>query len=474
MAKRKMLAETAELVITVEADKQEWLDAQKKAKNKLLKSVQIPGFRKGKVPLAKAESLISEGQVIQEAANSIAPKLASLAKEQIIESDKVLDEALLNPVKVSKEELVIEFKYPVYPEFKISNYKGLDISYEAPTVSKEEIDSEVDKIIKSHSLLISSDKAIENGDVVLFDFKGFIDDEPFEGGETEDFELKIGSGNFIKGFEESMIGFVKGDKKEIKVTFPKDYHAKNFAGKPAIFKIHVKDVKKYEKVKLDDAFVSDLKIENVYTVAQLREYLKKLLLEEKTEKSKIDFQHKVFHKIFENTTIPLASVLINKEKMAVQRKTEERLKEQGFSLKEYADLLKLDTKTLNDTFEKEAIHNLKTSLIFAEISRIEKLEATEEDYKKEYEKFAKLYKTTPEAVEQMVSKFQLQIPIINRKVIDRLIEYNSGKIGQKMKTIVSKVKKEENKEIKTSKPKTSVKKPVSKTTKKETKKSSSK
>ncbi|WP_036450364.1 trigger factor [Mesomycoplasma molare] len=435
MVKREVSAKTSELIVKVKAEKSEWLEAQKKGKNKLIKNLQIPGFRKGKVPLDKAKNLISEQQIISEAANLIVENMQKIANSQIVESDQVLSwHPEVKPVSISKEEFELEFVYPIYPQFKLADYKTTGVEFKVKKVTKADINEAVDKLVKSYSLYESIEKEIKNGDIVTFDFKGFINDEPFEGGEAQDFELKIGSNNFIKGFEEAMIGFKKGDEKEIKVSFPKDYHAKEYAGKPAVFKLKIKDVKRANKIELNDQFVADLKIPNVHSVTELNKYYENVLTEENNEKAKMAFQKEIFDYLFSKTEFPVSSVLIKEEIKRVKKITEDKLKEQGFSIKEYAELLKINSEDLEKTFEAEALNNLKTSLTFAEISRIEKLNAVEEDYQKEYAKIAKLYgfKDT-KGVEGVITREQLQIPIVNRKVIDRLIQYNTGKIADKIK-----------------------------------------
>ncbi|WGI36805.1 trigger factor [Mesomycoplasma lagogenitalium] len=465
MTKREILKNTAELKITVSAKLEDWKEQQKKAKQYLMKNVTIPGFRKGKVPADKAEKLVSESKVLERAFSKIINSLEKVAREQIMESDLILNSRTRAEImNLTSEELSVAFILPIYPDIEIYDYKKIDLDFVEPKVTKEDVKKEIDKLVLSKSVVVDSKEAIKNGDIVTFDFKGFIDGKAFEGGEAENFELKIGSGNFIKGFEEAMIGFNVGDKKEINVSFPADYHSPEYAGKPATFKINVKEIKTYEKPELNNNFVKELSIENVSNIKELEKYLENLLKNEKNEQAKIKFQKDMFDKIIEKTEIPLSPALIEDESKRVKEKFEETLKGQGFTLKEYADLLKFSDEHIENEIQNEAKKNLKTSFIYAEIAKIEKLEATEEDYKNEVEKLAKFYKTTAEAIEQMVPKTHLQIPIINRKVIERLIQYHSGTIGEKIKKATKELSKE--KPVKKESKTTTDKKPSKKVVKK--------
>ncbi|MBN3534455.1 trigger factor [Mycoplasma procyoni] len=430
MAKREILKNTSELKITIEADKIEWKKAQTKSREKNIKELKIPGFRKGHVPQAKVESYLNQGRILEDAFNLIAPKLEEEAQKQIMETDQILGRPKAEIVKLNKDELSIAFLYPVYPSIEIANYRQFKIPYKVAKVSKEDIKAQVDKLLVQNAMLVET-KVIKKDDIVTFDFKGFIDGKPFEGGEAEDFELKIGSGNFIPGFEDAMIGFKKGEEKEINVKFPKDYHAKEYAGKPAVFKIKVKNIKKYDKPELTDEFVASLNIPNAKTVKELEAKFEEISARENEEKAKAEFKKAAFEEILKTTEIPLAAQIVQSETDRLFKQFEANLKQQGFTVKEYKNLLKIDDAQIKKELEVEAIKNLKDAFIFAEVARLEKILANEDDYEQEYEKIAKVYGTTKEAAQQVISKAQLQIPITNRKVIDRLIQYSGGELKDK-------------------------------------------
>lgn len=449
MTKREILKDQSELKISVSIEGQDWKDAQAKAKKDLLKNLSIPGFRKGKVPAAKAEALINKAEVLRKACNLVLDKVEKLTTEQIMEDDKVLDGPSYVIDSVDEKSLEISAFYPVYPTIKIADYKKLKTKIDEVKVSKKDVDSQIDRILETNSLVVDAKGPVKSGNVVIFDFKGFIDDKPFDGGEAEDFELKIGSGNFIPGFEDALIGFKKGEKKDIFVKFPENYHAKEYAGKDARFAINLKEIKTFDKPKLDDSFVADLKIPNVNTVKELEKHLENLTLQEKEEQAKVKFQKEAFAEILKTTEVPVARKLIENETTRLLKQFESNLKQQGFNKKEYLELTKLTEEDLKSELSKEAVHNLKNAFVYAEISRLENIIAREEDYAQEYEKLAKLYGMDVESIKGVISPAQLQIPITNQKVIARLIEFSKGK--------TTKVKEEKTTEKKETKTKTTKK-----------------
>lgn len=424
--KREVDLNTSELKIIVGVDTKVWDEYQLKAKQNLVKNLSIPGFRKGKAPLSKVEARISTHEVMEKALNKLLPSVAEEAAKEIQKSDIIIGEASYNVSKISKEELELIVTYPIYPQFELKGYKNSGVKLAEVQVTDEDIKLQTEKMLEKHSALVSVERAIQKGDLITFDFKGYIDNEPFDGGEAEGFELKIGSGHFIPGFEASLIGKTKGFDGEINVTFPQDYHMEQYSGKPAVFKVKIHDVQELDIPQFDEEFVTSLGIKNVTNEEQLKIYLKDLTTREVKESNRTKFQKEVFEKIMAETHFPIPETLVLAEMKKINTKFEDSLKEQEFTRKEYLDLTKFTEEQIGKQIREEALKNLKTSLIYAEVAKVEDLVVSEEEYEKEYQELAKIYGVEDlEQLKKMLPKENLQIPLLNKKVIDKLIEFNN-------------------------------------------------
>lgn len=421
MTKIEINKKTSEILVTVVAEKEVWLNAQKEAFKKLVNKLEIKGFRKGKIPADIAKKHISNMSKMEHAISDMLETLATEAAKEIKEDVLVLDSPTYKVDKISDTELEVTFVYPVYPEIKISDYKKLNTKFEQPEFKSSTIDEELKKIISSKSILKEKDGAIELGDTAIFDFDGSVDGEQFDGGKSENYTLEIGSGQFIPGFEDQMIGLKKGDTKDVKVTFPKEYHAKDLKGKEAIFKVLIHEVKIKTTPELNDAFVETLGAPGVKTVEELRVYIEKIFKEQDKQSARLNFQKKAFEEILEKTEIIVPAALIVKEMKNQENKFVESIKQQGLTLEKYIKMTGTTSEKLNSQFKQQAELKIKESLIFSEISKLEKIELTDADYEEEYKKLAKVYGQTEESIKGMITKSQMQIPMTNDKVIDFLI-----------------------------------------------------
>ncbi|MCK5867404.1 MAG: trigger factor [Mycoplasmataceae bacterium] len=422
MTKKELNKKTSELLITVIADKKVWKTEQEKAFDKEAKLVEVKGFRKGSVPKDMARKHISGAKLIEVA---ITPMLDLMVKEASGEIDKdimILDSPTYKVEKVSDAELEITFIYPIYPEIKLPDYKKTGVEYKVEKINDEKVDEEIKKLLSGHIKTESKEGAIVNGDNVIFDFDGSVDGVQFDGGKAEKYELEIGSGQFIPGFEEQMVGLKAKDEKEVKVTFPKDYHSEDLKGKEAIFKVLVHEVKIKVTPKLDDTFVKTLGVEKVGKVEELKKYLKKLFVEQEVQAARSKFIRDVFAKLKEETTIAIPAALIVKETANQEKQFEEEIKQQGLTIQKYIEMTGMKPELLISQFKAQAEEKLLESLLFAEISKLEKIELTDEDYAKEYVNLAKVYNQTEEAVKGMITKEQMQIPMTNDRVIDAIIK----------------------------------------------------
>lgn len=424
MIKREFLPESAELKIKLTADSKKWAEFYQKAEQKQAAKVSLRGFRKGKVPLEKARAYLNPQAVFELALRMFLPELEKQAATNIIDSDNVIESPIFNIVNMDKNNLEIEFLYPVYPEIKLPDYKNLKTKFAIKKITKEDIELQKQKLLEAKGRFIEVNRPVKIGDVINFNFKGFIDDEPFDGGEGENFDLRIGSSSFIAGFEEQLVGLEIKKEADIYVTFPENYQVHTYANKKARFRVKINKIKENKPAKLTNEFVASLKIQNVETISQLEVYLENLTERENIERAKIDFQKNALTEIGEQVEVPLAKKLINLEIERLNEVFHSTLKQQEIPLKEYLKITKFTEKDIYDQFEVEAKKLLKNSFIFAEIAKLEGLVPTQQEYESHVEKLAKFTGKSVQEISETVSYNEIQINITNQKVIDKLIEFN--------------------------------------------------
>lgn len=263
-------------IYIVEVDNNKWKTIQNKIRKQLEKNVDIPGFRKGHAPQAKLNEYVTNMDVLPRASQEILNEtIDSFWKEFDVHPNRdVLQQSLSITVnEITPDKHSFKFIFDNHPDVKLKDYDHIEIDYVDPEVSEQEIESEIQNYLKKDYMLLPKEGPVAKGDMVKFDFKGYIDDKPFEGGEAKDYELEIGSGQFIPGFEDGMIGMKAGDKKSINVKFPKDYFEKKYAGKPAKFDVTIKEVSTIKKPKIDEAYLTKLNLPNVKTLEAFRKYI---------------------------------------------------------------------------------------------------------------------------------------------------------------------------------------------------------
>lgn len=425
MAKVELKKEVSELHISVSSDKITWQAAQEKAFNKIKSSLTLKGFRKGQAPDNVARKAVSQAEIFTEALKTELDVLVKVAAKEIKDDLLILDSPAYNVESINAEALTVTFIYPVYPEVKLPDYKKLGVKYEAKEATDKSVEEEIEKVLASQVTLKAKESSkLEKGDIAVFDFEGFIDGTPFPGGKAANYELEIGSGQFIAGFEDQMVNLEKGTEKDVNVTFPENYHVEELKAKPAVFKIKLNDIKVKAKPELNDEWVASLNIPAAKTVAELKKYIKEVQGNELSIQARGAFQRQAFDKIVEQATIAIPAQLIAKEMHAQEHNFEAKLKEQGLSIKQYMDMTGMNKEAISSQFKKAAETRLKDSFIFAEIAKLEKIEIKDEDYEKEYAKFAKVYGQSIDNIKQMVTKSQMQIPMTNDRVLDILITAN--------------------------------------------------
>ena len=406
-----------ELKCTVDGDK--WKEAQKKAFKKLANNLEVKGFRKGQVPESIVKKHISLEAVQFEAAQDIAQDaLIDGIKENDLE---LIDRPELNIDSVTEDACKLTFMCPVNPDVKLGDYKNLKYKAEEVSVTDGDVEAELDKLKEQKAELeIKEDGAVEKGDITVIDFEGFKDGVPFEGGKGENYELTIGSGQFIPGFEDQLIGMKSNEEKEINVSFPDDYHVEDLKGKPVVFKVKLHEIKKKVLATIDDELVKDLKIKDVNTVDELKNYVKDNLLKNKQYEAENKAIEEVLNKLVEGSEIDVPEAMIKREQEQMLNDYAQRFMQQGIALDQFLKATGQTADQMKETFKPEAIKRIKTTLCLSEISKVEKLEATADDIAKQYDDMVKQYGMPVDEVKKYVSEDQIKSELKLQKALDFL------------------------------------------------------
>jgi len=409
-------------VLTVEVDAETFNKALDDAFKKVVKQVSIPGFRKGKVPRGLFEQRFGVESLYQDALDILLP----------VEYPKAIDEAGIEPVdrpeidveKIEKgENLIFTAKVTVKPEVKLGDYKGLNVEKDDTAVTDEDVQEELKGMQNRQAeLVVKEEGAIENGDTVVLDFEGFVDGEAFEGGKAENYSLEVGSGSFIPGFEEQLVGLEAGAEKDVEVTFPEEYHAEDLAGKPAVFKVKIHEIKAKELPALDDEFAKDVD-EEVETLAELTEKTKKRLEEAKENEAEGKLREELVAKASENAEVDIPQAMVDTELDRMMKEFEQRLQMQGMNLELYFQFSGQDENALKEQMKEDAAKRVKSNLTLEAIAAAENLQVSDEEVEEELSKMAEAYNMPIENIKQAIgSTDAMKEDLKVRKAIDFLVE----------------------------------------------------
>lgn len=409
-------------VLTVEVDAETFNKALDDAFKKVVKQVSIPGFRKGKVPRGLFEQRFGVESLYQDALDILLP----------VEYPKAIDEAGIEPVdrpeidveKIEKgENLIFTAKVTVKPEVKLGDYKGLNVEKDDTAVTDEDVQEELKGMQNRQAeLVVKEEGAIENGDTVVLDFEGFVDGEAFEGGKAENYSLEVGSGSFIPGFEEQLVGLEAGAEKDVEVTFPEEYHAEDLAGKPAVFKVKIHEIKAKELPALDDEFAKDVD-EEVETLAELTEKTKKRLEEAKENEAEGKLREELVAKASENAEVDIPQAMVDTELDRMMKEFEQRLQMQGMNLELYFQFSGQDEDALKEQMKEDAAKRVKSNLTLEAIAAAENLQVSDEEVEEELSKMAEAYNMPLENIKQAIgSNEAMKEDLKVRKAIDFLVE----------------------------------------------------
>lgn len=416
----KLEGNSGVLTVEVSADKvNEGLDA---AFKKVVKQVNVPGFRKGKMPRGMFEKRFGVEALYQDALDILLPEAYETAIEET--GIEPVDRPDIDIEQMEKgKELIFKATVTVKPEVKLGEYKGLEVEEFDTNVTDEDIENELKEMQNRQAeLVVKEEGKAENGDTVVIDFEGFVDGVAFEGGKGENYSLELGSGSFIPGFEEQLVGTAAGESKDVEVTFPEEYHAAELAGKPAVFKVTVHEVKGKELPALDDEFAKDVDDE-VETLDALKEKIKNRLVESKAHEAEHHVRDSVVEKAAANAEMEIPAVMVENEINRMMQEFEQRLQMQGMNLELYFQFSGQDENALREQMREEAETHVRVNLTLEAIAKAENLEVSEEEVNAELENMASMYNMTAENVKAALGGVEMiKSDLKLRKAIDFLVE----------------------------------------------------
>ena len=383
----KIETNVVKIEIKVEAEKFD--AALKKAYNKNKMHFNVQGFRKGKVPMAMVKKFYGIEVLYDDAVNFVIDESYPKALE---ENDiKPVDYPKVDIVEIGEgKDLVYTAEVTTYPEVELGEYKGLDVKKPTYEVNDEEVEKQLASMQEKNARVTTKEEGtVEDKNIAVIDFKGYIDGNAFEGGEGKDFSLEIGSGSFIDNFEEKLKGLAVGDTKEVNVTFPENYGSEELNGKPAKFDVTVKEIKVKEVPALDDEFAKE--VSEFETLAELKEDIKKNLQKSEDQKAENEFEEAIITAVIENTKLDLPQVMVEKEIDQMMNDLENRLKYQGLTLDQYMEFTGNTPEKMRDFMKENAERKVKADIIIDAIAKAENIEATEEELKEKALEVAKMY-----------------------------------------------------------------------------------
>ena len=413
---------TGELEVVIEGE--EWAKAVTKAFNKIAKNVSIHGFRKGCAPKALVEKQVSMGE-----------RQAAAIDENInVWLKKGLDETGVEPIsqpsvdvrEINNEKAVLVYTFQVMPEVTVTDYRGLKYEVEDTTVTDEEVNAEIDRMRKQYADIEEKEGAAENGDIVNINYEGFKDEVAFEGGKAYNYDLTLGSGSFIPGFEDQLVGVSAGEEKDLHLTFPEDYHAADLAGAEVVFKVKVNAVKKEVLPEVDDDFAKDVSIPEVETAEQLVVKVRERLEKSRKDAAESKADNALMEELVAHTTVDLPEALIEEEVQNQIQQLANQISQYGMSLTQYLSMMGKKPEDLKEDYRENAVTTVTVRLALEKIAEVENIVPTDADLDEEYETIAKAYGMETEKVKSLINPEMLKKDVANQKAFE-LVKENAEK-----------------------------------------------
>ena len=388
--------------LTIEVSAEELEKALQGAYLKQKKNISIPGFRKGKVPRAMVEKMYGAGIFYEDAANALIPEAYSGAVEE--SKLDIVSQPEIDIVQIEKgKPFIFTAEVAVKPEVTLGAYEGVEVPKTEINVTDEEVDAEVDKEREKNSRTTTvEDRGVENGDMIKLDFDGSVDGVAFDGGKAENYDLTVGSGSFIPGFEEQLVGVKAGEEKEVKVTFPEDYHAKDLAGKEAVFKCKVNEIKVKELPEANDEFAQD--VSEFDTLAEYKEDLKKKLTERKEAAAKNAKEAAAVEAAVANAEMDIPDAMVDGQVRQMANDFARRIQSQGLTVDQYFQFTGMTAEKLMDQMKPEALKRIKNSLVLEAIAAKENFEIAEEKIEEELKKMSEAYKMEVDKIKEALGE----------------------------------------------------------------------
>ena len=405
--------------IVVEIDKELMETGVNKAYMKARKSIMIPGFRKGKAPRKMIESMYGAHVFYEDGLEEIFPEIYDFAIAHQ-EGFKAVGRPNLADMQISDDNVVtLTLTTEVYPEVTLGQYKGLEVEKAEVTVPDAQVQAELDRMAQNVASTETVERPAQMGDTANIDFEGFDNGVPFQGGKGDNFDLKLGSGSFVPGFEEQVVGMSAGEEKDIDITFPEDYH-KDLAGKAVVFHVKVNKVTETIVPEMDDEFAKD--VSEFDTLEELKADIRAKALEKAEKNAQTNFETACVDKAAENTTVDMPNALVERELDTQMERFAYQLQMGGYSMEQYAKMMGGDVTTMRNAFRPGAEKQAKISVTLEKIAEVENVTVTEEDIAAEIESLAKQYELEPEKVKEMVPAEELNESLKTRKAVQIIVD----------------------------------------------------
>jgi trigger factor len=426
--KRKMSLQVEKLEknmakLTIEASAEELGKAIESAYQKQKNKISIPGFRKGKVPRKMIEQMYGKGVFYEDAANELIPEAYAKALEEC--EEEIVSQPSIEVTQIEEgKPFIFTATVALKPEVSLGKYKGIQIEKISTEVTDEEIDAEINKERESNAREITvEDRAVKDGDMTILDFEGFVDGVAFAGGKGENYPLTIGSGAFIPGFEEQLVGAELNKEIEVNVTFPEDYKAEELKGKAAVFKCTVKEIKEKELPELDDEFASE--VSEFETMAEYREDVKKKLTEKKETEARDKKEEAVIEAIIADAKMEIPDAMLETQQRQMVEDFAQRLSMQGLTLEQYYQFTGLDHDKMLEQVKPTALKRIQSRLVLEAVAEAENMTTDDADYDKEVTRLAEIYQMEEDKVREMLGereKKELMRDVVVKKAVDFVVE----------------------------------------------------
>lgn len=409
--------------LTIEASAEEFEAAVEKAYQKNKNKLSVPGFRKGKAPRKMIEQMYGKEIFFEDAANFVIPSAYAKAVDECTE--EIVSQPTIDVVQIEAgKPFIFTAEVALKPEVTLGKYKGVEVEKADTTVTEEEVNAAIDKERESNARTISiEDRPVKDGDMTVLDFEGFVDGVAFEGGKGENYPLTIGSNTFIPGFEEQLIGAELNKETEVNVTFPEDYQAAELAGKPAVFKCTIKEIKEKQLPDLDDEFASE--VSEFDTLAEYKEDVKKNLTEKKEAEAKNAKEDKVVDAIIEDAKMDIPEAMIATQQRQMADDFAQRIQMQGISIDQYFQFTGLTREAFLEQMKPQAEKRIKSRLVLEAVAKAENMEASEEEYKAEIKRMAEAYQMEEDKLTEMIGSFEeksIKEDLCIKKAVDFVVE----------------------------------------------------